>query len=436
MRFWLSLFLLFVSSAAAFAQSDNPDTLRSEKLDSLRYEEARTESFLDNVRDNEADANEKLANLEKSLANEKVKIEPIAPRDGIAKRLKVKQAEERIGWIEADIKTAKDYIARMQKHQRESGAELVELRAQIAAEEESLAAAKAAEEKRIADEKAAAEAHRLEMQTTWYRVKWVMLALPDIIVAAAAYITLGHYVVAILLAVLFHRATALRLSFGLTAVIFLALWKFMNYDPLGPITAWRMSYRFLVTGIDIAFFQFNNGARDIGPAGATALGAGSLLLFAGIYIFVWFGIGTEGRAAEKQYVRERLRQARWWLPRPWLWPEGLVAATGAPFRAMRERREQRRIEAEEQAFYHPAAYSSGAGGMTVNVRAPVTVSEWMRRVYWTLALLMLLIPAGFILARTGTLISLAAALVPLEWQDEVIGFLQYMQEMVRKGSPQ
>ena len=90
----------------------------------------------------------------------------------------------------------------------------------------------------------------------------------------------------------------------------------------------------------------------------------------------------------------------------------------------------------EQGFYYQDGHGQHGQGMTINVRAPVTVSEWMRRVYWTLALLMLLIPAGFILARTGTLVSLAAALVPVEWQDEVIKGLEALQELVRKASPQ
>lgn len=99
-------------------------------------------------------------------------------------------------------------------------------------------------------------------------------------------------------------------------------------------------------------------------------------------------------------------------------------------------RRRRRAAMGEQGFYYQDGHGQHGQGMTINVRAPVTVSEWMRRVYWTLALLMLLIPAGFILARTGTLVSLAAALVPVEWQDEVIKGLEALQELVRKASPQ
>ena len=436
MRFWLSLFLLLVSSAAAFAQSDNPDPLRSERLDTLRYEEARTESFLENVHDNEADAKKKHADLEKALANEKAKVEPIAPRDGIAKRLKVKQAQEMIGWIEHDIEISKDYIARMQKHQRESGAELVELRAQIAAEEESLAAAKAAEEKRIADEKAAEEAHRLEMQTTWYRAKWSAVALFDVLIAAIASTTLIHYVVVIIVSLFIHHTVSLRISFGLLFLVFLAIWSKAEYELIAIATVWIASIGMLFGGIDLAQANFVDGDVRVHPAIAQILAYGSLPILLSAYAFMWMAIGSEGRAREVAGIRERLRQARWWLPRPWLWPEGLVAATGAPFRAMHERREQRRIEAEEQAFYHPATYGAGSSGMTVNVRTPIQWSEWLAIAYWIMKMALIALPAVLILSSTGTLLTMAAALVPVEWQDEVIRGLEALQDLVRKSAPQ
>ena len=74
--------------------------------------------------------------------------------------------------------------------------------------------------------------------------------------------------------------------------------------------------------------------------------------------------------------------------------------------------------------------------MTVNVRTPIQWSEWLAIAYWIMKMVLLAIPAVLILAGTGKLIAIAAALVPTEWRDEVVQFLQYIQDKINSSPPQ
>lgn len=107
-----------------------------------------------------------------------------------------------------------------------------------------------------------------------------------------------------------------------------------------------------------------------------------------------------------------------------------------PFASVREWRERRSAASEEAMFYHQYQGPAAPGGMTVNVRTPIQWSEWLAIAYWVMKMALLAIPAVLILSSTGTLLTMAAALVPVEWQDEVIRGLEALQDLVRKASPQ
>ena len=100
-----------------------------------------------------------------------------------------------------------------------------------------------------------------------------------------------------------------------------------------------------------------------------------------------------------------------------------------------------RLQAQQEAAFYgyatPAHSGASAhGAMTVNVRTPIQWSEWLAIAYWIMKMVLLAIPAVLILAGTGKLIAIAAALVPTEWRDEVVQFLQYIQDKINSSPPQ
>ena len=90
---------------------------------------------------------------------------------------------------------------------------------------------------------------------------------------------------------------------------------------------------------------------------------------------------------------------------------------------------------EEATFYGGAPMpgyggAASAGPMTLNVRAPVQWSEWLRIGYWLLKMTLLAIPVIWIFAKTEAVLTILARFVPLEWRATTIELLKKLQDQL------
>lgn len=126
-------------------------------------------------------------------------------------------------------------------------------------------------------------------------------------------------------------------------------------------------------------------------------------------------------------------------PVVWLffWKEEL-AAQKRRLDGIWERREAARLARlhaqQEAAFYGYAAPAqagaSGHGAMTVNVRTPVTWSEWVRRCYWVLRFFALLLPVMWMVGGLEPFMRMIAAAIPAPLKVRLAELLAWLQGLL------
>ena len=104
-----------------------------------------------------------------------------------------------------------------------------------------------------------------------------------------------------------------------------------------------------------------------------------------------------------------------------------------------ERREAARLarlHAQQEAMFYNYGASAqhvayGPGGMTINVKTPVTWSEWLRRSYWIWRWIWLLVPAIWLVGGIEPFMQMIAAAIPDVLKVRLNELLEWLQAFLK-----